>query len=55
MVLPKKVTNYISRNIRKQRHEGKPEKQAIAISFSKARKEFPEYDEELREFKIKKD
>lgn len=31
---------FITREIKRQRREGKPQKQAVAIAFSKARKRF---------------
>jgi hypothetical protein len=40
-VLPKKVVGFISRQIRLQRKEGKPIRQAVAIAFSKAKRKFP--------------
>jgi hypothetical protein len=41
--LPKKVNKFISEQIRIEKEAGYPIKQAIAISYSMARKEFPEY------------
>ncbi len=38
--LPKNQRDFISKEISRQRKEGKPQNQAIAIAFSKARKEF---------------
>ncbi|HEC38849.1 MAG TPA: hypothetical protein ENI29_11485, partial [bacterium] len=38
--LPKNQRDFISDEISRQRKEGKPQDQAIAIAFSKARKEF---------------
>ncbi len=39
--LPKTVSNFISKEISRQRKEGRPQKQSIAIAFSKAKKKFP--------------
>jgi len=38
--MPVNVRRFISKRIRKERHKGKPQKQAVAIAFSKARKKF---------------
>ena len=38
--LSKVKITFISKEIRRQRKEGKPQKQSIAIAFSKARKKF---------------
>ena len=36
--LSKKASLFIARNVKQQRDEGKSEKQAVAIAYSKARK-----------------
>ena len=40
MVRKDKVREFISKEIRRQRKEGKPQPQAVAIAFSKARMKF---------------
>ncbi len=39
--LPSKVGDFIGKEISRQRKEGRPQAQSIAIAFSKARKKFP--------------
>ncbi len=51
--LPKKVTDFISREISRQSKEGKPQAQSIAIAFSKARKKFPAQRRKLELIKVK--
>jgi len=41
--LPKKVSQYISDQIKSEREAGYPQRQAIAIAFSMARRKFPQY------------
>jgi len=45
--LPKNVRDFISKEISRQRKEGKPQAQSIAIAFSKARKKFPSQKKKL--------
>ena len=40
--------DFISREISRQRKEGKPVRQSIAIAFSKARKQFPKQRKKLQ-------
>lgn len=39
--LPPRVTGFISKEISRQRKEGRPQAQSIAIAFSKAKSKFP--------------
>ncbi len=46
--LPKNVKDFISKEISRQRKEGRPQRQSIAIAFSKARKKFPRQAKKLK-------
>ncbi len=45
--LPKRVSDFIGDEISRQRKEGRPQSQSIAIAFSKARKKFPRFKKRL--------
>jgi hypothetical protein len=41
--LPKEIRDFISTNIKILRKEGYPQRQAVAIAHSYARRDYPEY------------
>lgn len=45
--LPPRVSDFIGKEISRQRKEGRPQVQSIAIAFSKARKKFPRQKKQL--------